>query len=232
MKQKLLESVAAGREREAELAALCVDAPADANGRWSAKDHLAHLSWWRVRDAGLFDAVRTGGELPPSVEDDAQNAVVYAENRDRTVAEIKKDATESWEVLRAAVEALSQADLTRPHPYAPQVNLAVTVTNITYFHVGQHLMFWYLERGDQARAEAAQVWVRDMEEATFSDPRRHATAAYNLGCFYARVGRADVAVPLLRAGFEGRPDLAELARTDPDLDPIRQDPAVKELLAT
>jgi hypothetical protein len=40
VKEKLLAALGAARERETELAALDVDAPADPGGRWSAKDHL------------------------------------------------------------------------------------------------------------------------------------------------------------------------------------------------
>ena len=75
MKHRLLETLVEGKRREAELVELCDDEPPDPGGRWSAKDHLAHLSWWRARNARLMDAVRTGSELPPSVQDDAQNAV-------------------------------------------------------------------------------------------------------------------------------------------------------------
>ena len=81
MKEELLRAVDEGRERESELVALVVDEPADPGGRWNAKDHLAHLSWWRWRSAQTLDAVRAGGELPPAVPDDdnVTNARVYAE---------------------------------------------------------------------------------------------------------------------------------------------------------
>ena len=232
MKQQLLEAVVAGQEREAELAALCVDAPADPNGHWTAKDHLAHLSWWRTRNARLMDAVRTGGELPPAVQDDAQNAVIYAENRDRTVADIKEDARASWERLRAAVEACTEEDLARPHPYAPGYELWATVPGNGHGHLGQHLMFWYLETGEHDRAEAAQLWVWNLDTRAFPDPLDRANAAYNLACFYGRVGNADKALPLLRASFDSRPELIAHARTDPDLERVRDDPKVKALLAT
>lgn len=230
MKEKLLQAIHESRAREGELVALCTDGPANADGRWNAKDHLIHLAWWRTRNARLIEAVRTRTEPPQSVEDDEQNAVTYAENRDRSLADIKADAEASWAAMAAAVEASSEEDLALPHPYAPRVNMAVTVTSNTDFHLGQHLMFWYLEHGDESRAEAAQVWVRDIEDETFDDSRRRATAAYNLGCFYARVGRANEALALLRAGFESRPELVDLARTDPDLDPIRENPELKEVL--
>ena len=232
MKHRLLETVVEGEAREAELVELCVDTPADPSGRWSAKDHLAHLSWWRSRNARLMDAVRTGGELPPSVQDDAQNAVIYEENRDRSAEDVRNDARESWQRLRSAVEACSDSDLALPHPYAPGFQLWSTVPGNGHGHLGQHLMFMYMESGEMDRAEAAQLWVHGLDRRVFPDRADRANADYNLACFYGRAGDAAKALPLLRASFGARPELISHARKDPDLDRIRDDPKVKELLAT
>jgi hypothetical protein len=202
----------------------------DPSGRWSAKDHLAHLSWWRDRNAALMDGVRTGGELPPPVEDDEQNDIVYKAYRDRPLAEIQAEARQSWDHLAAAIESCSEADLMRPHPYAPGQTLLDTVPANGHGHLGQHLMFWYLESGDEAAAEKAQVWAHDLERAASPDAKRRAYASYNLACFYGRVGRVEPAVPLLRESFEDAPDLVEWALRDTDLDRIRDHPGVAALL--
>ena len=232
MKERLLRTITAAREREAELAGSCGDAEATPGGRWSAKDHLAHLSWWRSRNADLMDAVRTGATMPPSVEDDAQNAVVHAEWLDRPTDEIKAAARASWDRVEAAVAACSEEDLQKPHPYADGFRLWQSVPGNGHGHVGQHLMFWSLDNGDEERAEAAQVWVRDLDHEAFPDAESMANADYNLACLYARVGKIHEALPLLAAGFEGRPALVELARTDPDLDRIRDEPGLRRLLAS
>ena len=231
MKEKLLESMAAGRAREVELVALSVDVPANPDGRWNAKDHLAHLAWWRSRNATLLDAIRTGGELPPSVEDDPQNALIYAANRDRSAAEIKADAENSWDRFCAAIAAFSEADLEKPHPYSG-FELSRTLRGSGHWHLGEHLMFWYLDHGDQAAAERAQIWVRDVDVDTAWTDRQRGVAEYNLACFYARTWQTDKAVPLLREGFELAPNLVVHARNDSDLDQIGADPRVVELLST
>ena len=212
------------------MAALCVDAPPDPSGRWSAKDHLAHLAWWRDRTAKLMDGVRTGGELPPSVEDDAQNDLIYRDSRDRPAADIRAEARMSWDRLTEAVEACSEADLMKPHPYADGRALWESVPGNGHGHLAQHLMFWYLESGDEASAEKAQLWARDIESPASATDRQRANATYNLACFYGRVGRPRVALPLLRESFEAAPELVEWARKDPDLDPIRTDAEVAALL--
>jgi tetratricopeptide (TPR) repeat protein len=44
---------------------------------------------------------------------------------------------------------------------------------------------------------------------------------YNLGCYLARLGEAEKALPLLRQSFEMDGSLRRHARHDPDLDPLR-----------
>ena len=61
-------------------------------------------------------------------------------------------------------------------------------------------------------------------------PDDRGTAAYNLGCFYALLGRAVDAGPLLRAAFWLEPELREWARQDSALDSIRGSPALVDLL--
>jgi tetratricopeptide (TPR) repeat protein len=50
------------------------------------------------------------------------------------------------------------------------------------------------------------------------------TILYNLACAEAQLGETDAALDHLAAAVQERPDLAELARDDGDLEPIRGDP--------
>jgi hypothetical protein len=233
VKEKLLRAVDDGRDRESELAALVVDAPANPDGRWNAKDHLAHLSWWRRRSAQTLDSVRTGGELPPPVpdDDDVQNAVIYAEIRDQSAADVKADAEESWAALRAAVEESSEEDLAKQLPSRPESQVWEAVPGAVG-HAGTHVWSWYLDIGDEARAMDAARWSTEMEARFFTKPEQLAVSRYNLACVYGRLGKAHEALPLLRESFAARPDLIPHARKDSDLDRIRQDPELASLLAT
>ena len=53
---------------------------------------------------------------------------------------------------------------------------------------------------------------------------------YNLACCEAQVGRSDDAIGHLRAAFVQRPSLRDLAKEDSDLDPLRDEPAFRELV--
>jgi tetratricopeptide (TPR) repeat protein len=60
---------------------------------------------------------------------------------------------------------------------------------------------------------------------------RKAGILYNIACNEALLGRADDAIEHLRAAIEADAQAVELARTDSDLDPIREDPRFAELIA-
>lgn len=235
MKEELLRVIADARGREQELVRLATDMPSDPDGRWNAKDQLAHLAWWRDRDGRLTDAVRTGSSPPPAVgsregqEEGRQNALIYEMYRHRPLTEIRQAATSSWDSFWAAVEACSEGDLQRPHPYAEGELLWQTILGIAY-HTGEHLTYWYQDAGEETQVEATQRWLRDIYVAVAPDAKSRANANYNLACFYARSGRAAETLPLLRESFEGNQALREWAKKDSDLDPIRSDPRLQEAL--
>ena len=60
---------------------------------------------------------------------------------------------------------------------------------------------------------------------------QYALPLYNLACCEALAGRKEDATQHLRAAIERWPRARELARTDSDLDSLRNDPAFEELVA-
>ena len=72
----------------------------------------------------------------------------------------------------------------------------------------------------------------DLVRAHFPEPKAVAAATYNFACFYVRVGRDDEALLRFRHAFELDPSLKEVAGKDPDLDRIRDNPELVELLAS
>ena len=63
--------------------------------------------------------------------------------------------------------------------------------------------------------------VYDIEMGTFDDPRFRAGSTYNLGCFYATVGRTGEALALVHEAIAQAPELRQLAQHDADLVAIR-----------
>lgn len=231
MRERLLATVGASREREHELLAMCDDAPPQEAGVWTVKDHVAHLAAWRVYAAQVLDAARTGGDAPQmESEIDATNARIYAANKDKSADEIMSDARSSYDQLEAAIAACSEGDLLKPHPRSPGALLWQVVPGNGHNHLGEHLWFWHAEQDDEEAAEAAQQWVYEVSRAEFPEPKSIAAFTYNLGCFYSRIGRADEALFRFKHAFELDPSLKELAKTDPDLDRIRNHPELAALI--
>jgi hypothetical protein len=78
---------------------------------------------------------------------------------------------------------------------------------------------WFLaaphaQAGDWAKA-------RDVVAEGLAEHGEHPTLLYNLACYEARAGDADAALEHLRKSFERNPDLREHAKTDSDLDSLR-----------
>jgi mannose-6-phosphate isomerase-like protein (cupin superfamily) len=58
----------------------------------------------------------------------------------------------------------------------------------------------------------------------------YATPLYNLACCEALAGRKEDAIGHLRLAVERRPSLREVAKGDTDFDPLRDEPAFRELV--
>ncbi len=58
----------------------------------------------------------------------------------------------------------------------------------------------------------------------------YATPLYNLACCESLAGHKQDAIGHLRVAFERRPSLRDMANEDTDLDPLRDEPAFRELV--
>jgi tetratricopeptide (TPR) repeat protein len=221
--------LAASQERERELDRLCDDVPSPDPERWTAKDHLAHLAHWRGHAAGVLTAAHAGLASPAVDDIDGVNAEVQAANQQRSAAEVKEAAQASYRDLVAAVEACSEEELGAARQGRDGAVWEVVPPN-GHLHLGEHLGFWHQAHGDEHAAEEAQLWMLDVHEVAFTDSRSLAHGAYNVGCYYSRLGRAADAIPHFKRSFELEPDLKEWARTDKDLDRIRAEPELRSIL--
>jgi tetratricopeptide (TPR) repeat protein len=90
-------------------------------------------------------------------------------------------------------------------------------------HTGTHVWSWLLDVGDETRAMEVARWNAELEARFFTTPEQLASSWYNLACVYARLGKPEEALPLLRQSFKAMPELIGFARKDHDLDPIREE---------
>ena len=227
---QLRRTVEAAQEKERTLRELCDDSPAAEEGRWTAKDHVAHLSAWREHASRVLETAQRGEELAEDFDIDTENARTYAMYRDQSAHDVLAAAGASYDLLLAAIDATTETVLQRERKGRPGPVWRVVPGN-GHTHVGEHVIQLQLEGGDDKAAEETAVWVHGLD-LLFTDVQSQAVADYNLACFYSRAGRAEEAIPLLRRSLEkGNASLAEWAREDADLNNIRTRPEVSALLA-
>ncbi|HBY99336.1 MAG TPA: hypothetical protein DEP84_36265 [Chloroflexi bacterium] len=145
-REELLKQMHAGRERLNEALGRVDESrmtvPVLPND-WSVKDLVAHIGWWEQRITGLY-TVLSRGELPGADNDmpvDALNARVYAENRDRSLAEVVRDERDAYQALLWLAESAPDDDLFNPDRFAwtegePFVRWIISNT---YGHYDEHL---------------------------------------------------------------------------------------------
>jgi hypothetical protein len=233
LRDRLLQTLDAAQEREAVLLALCDDTPAAEEGRWTAKDNVAHLNTWREHAVLTLDAVRLGQTVEGPVDEsqvDDRNAEIYEAHRRDSSDEVRAAHAATYAALKEAVAACTDDELRSERPNGGHVWRVVPGNG--HAHVAQHVSSWLAEHDDAAGAEATALWAFTLETELFPEPAQQAVADYNLACFYARNNRVEEALPLLGAALRSQPDLREWAMNDPDLAPIREDPRVQSLVGS
>ena len=97
--------------------------PAGPDG-WSIKDHLAHLATWERGQAAMLRREDRWAAMGLTMETaikaentDAINKLLYAQNRDRTLAEVRAALQDAHQQLIKAVEKLTEADLRKTYSY-------------------------------------------------------------------------------------------------------------------
>ena len=217
----LIEGVRACRAAEIEIFAALDPAARDApgpDGGWSAKDHLAHLSAWRGRQAAKMAALREGRPEPemPAEGIDEVNAIFHAERADWTWQWAVGDADATTDALIAEISSASDEALADPTVLGsimgdgPEHDLG---------HLGP--IAERVGKGSDVRALADRTLA--MLDSGGWPPRSAVVARYNLACYHALAGNLDMARSLLRQSLPEAEDLRTLAPTDDDLIALRDE---------
>jgi hypothetical protein len=126
-------------------------------GAWSPKDTIAHLSAWEGRVIRWSGEALAGQGVELPVGDqvvDRINAQIYAENRDRPLAEIRAEFENSYRQVLRAVEDTPEADLPRTGLFLAwgDISLSKFFSVLTWQHYEMHhqpIRTWL--EGQQAR---------------------------------------------------------------------------------
>jgi tetratricopeptide (TPR) repeat protein len=190
---------------------------------WSAKDHVAHLTFWRQRlTLRLLAHLRQ--EPQPNIEHfDKLNPIVFEENRYRAWSDILAESDQAYAELIALVKQLSDEDLMIPgrFEWMDDLPLYISFMGNCYEHTPIHLGYYLLERHDLARAiDVYEIWASRIVK-TEAPARLKGHILYNLACFYALNSLLEKAATTLERALTLAPDLKELSLQDSDLDALR-----------
>jgi mannose-6-phosphate isomerase-like protein (cupin superfamily) len=171
-----------------------------------------------------WTAANEGDRLMPEHEEDEGSEELYVVLRGRARFEIAGDTVDAPENTLVFVP--------------PQVNRTAFAAEpgTTVLAIGSTVGEAYEARGWEVWAEFHPAYEAGDYEAVIDRARDRLEASgyplplYNLACCEALTGSKEDAIGHLRAAFEGRPSLRDLANEDTDLDALRDEPAFRELV--
>jgi hypothetical protein len=191
-------------------------------GDWSAKDHQAHLTAWKARQARRFAAAREGVEIPAITEGDETdeiNAELHATRVDWAWQAVVEEADQVTEQLVAEIQA------TDPEAIIANDRLLGGTFGNGPFHAMTHFG-WLLEAGIGVDGSRVATFVDEVVErlrASTLPPAEVGNGIYNAACFHALRGDAQAARPLLRESFALNPELVPWSKQDSDLAALRDE---------
>ena len=87
---------------------------AEAGDGWSAKDIVAHITWFEREMIGVIRQRALVGSELWSLAQDERNAAIYAQQRDLPLDETLAEAQTVYAALRAEIATLSDAEMNDP----------------------------------------------------------------------------------------------------------------------
>jgi len=193
-------------------------------GFWSAKDHVAHLTFWRQRLTLRLQAHLRNVPQPDIEPFEQLNPIIFEENRYRSCSEILAESDQAYADLIEVTRQLSDEDLTTAHRFAwlpDGIPLYLSFMGNWYEHTQIHLGSYLLERHDLAgAAHIHEEWASTIVEAEVPS-RLKGSILYNLACFYALHEQLEKAAINLERALELAPELKEWSLKDSDLDALR-----------
>jgi hypothetical protein len=190
---------------------------------WAAKDIIAHAAEWERRLAVGLAAARRGEKPAAYPEFDRVNAEIFADYCDRPWDEVLAAATAANQALADEAQLLSADDLNDPqrNPYVEGHPLWRRIVGNAFIHVVSHYAQYYIEQGEQARADCLQDEAAGLLCVLDDSPTWRALVLYNLACHFALSGDRPRALAGLQEALLLNPGLAEWAQQDTDLDLLR-----------
>jgi Protein of unknown function (DUF1706) len=203
--------------------------------RWSARDHVAHITFWKQRLSFKLAALMRN-ETPPNFDDfESFNAQVFEEQRERLWSDILFDAEHAHVELLAHLERFTEDDLASSRWFPPEDGddgvfpeghpLWDAILDSGYWHPQSHFTQFYLDRNDMVHAmQIQEAFVDNVMQREVPTVIR-SIALYNFACFCATTNQVAKAQELLQQALALNPALTEFSKQDPDLASLREEQA-------
>ena len=194
---------------------------------WAAKDHVAHMTYWRERLALRLGALLRQEAQPEGKEFEEMNPLVFEEHRHDAWEAALADSERAYAELLALAARLSEEELTAAGRFAwvgDGMPLYTSFMGNCYEHTQNHLAQYRQDRGDaEGAVRTYEGWTNRIAGDDAMPELLRGYVRYNLACFYATHGRAEQAREPLRQAFARFPGSREFARTDADLVALRDE---------
>ena len=234
MKDRLLEVLKKSRETELEFIANLTEEERNFAGtweKWSAKDNVAHVNYWKdVRGIRIVAFLR-GEELTPLPQFEQANAECYERFANSSWDEVNAFAEGAHTQIVEAVRGMDEESLIGPSTETDERKLWDEIVGSAYSHKLMHYSQFYQDQG--RNEQAGQLWSDWAELVSPLDegPEWQGNVHYNAACSLALAGDTEGALLELRKGLELRPSAKAWSRQDSDLEILHDLPEYKELYA-
>jgi len=196
---------------------------------WSAKDHVAHMTFWHQDLVLKLTAILQHQEVPPSEESEEQlNSMVFEEQQQRPWSDIHAESERVYAELITLTEQLSEEDLAASNRFTSisgERPLYTAFLGRCYEHDQEHLAQYYLDRHDLPRAIKIREECANRVIAAEVPEWVKGSFLYNLACFYAQQNQLEKAAALLQEALTLTPRLKEQSKSDPELVALRDQSA-------
>lgn len=200
--------------------------------RWSARDHVAHITFWKQRLLLIIAAIARN-ETPPRFDNFEQlNALVFEEQHARQWPDILRESQQTHVELLERVQHFTEDELASSQWFPAEAGdndifpggrpLWDTILGNGYWHPQAHFVQFYMDRNAVASAARLwETWISDLEQLE-APPAMRGIALYNLACFYATTQQVEKASAVLQQALQFNPDLTVFSKRDPDLASLRE----------
>lgn len=192
--------------------------------RWSAKDHVAHMTFWRQRLVLRLQAIIRNEPQPEAQDFEHINPIIFEEQRHLPWSVILSESDQVYADLLALTAQLTEEDLTAEGRFdwiEDGMPLYTSFMGNCYEHTQTHLTQYLLDHQEDTHAlEIYEVWANKVIEAKVPETLK-GHILYNLACVYARLNHLEKAEATLEQAYMRYPKLKEFALTDPDLVALR-----------